>query len=74
MARFKKGGYQKVSDMHKDGVAYPKHGNIDVCLKWAVTGKCSSECSRKAAHKHYGIETNKNIHKYMDEVGCPKLA
>ena len=73
MARFKKGGYQKISDMHKEGVAYPKHGNIDVCLKWAVTGKCSSKCARKAAHKHYGIETNKNIHKYLDEVGCPKL-
>ena len=69
---FKAAGLSKISDMtSKTTEAVPKHGNKEVCLKWALTGQCSSKCARSGAHSNYTTETNKRIHEYMDACNVP---
>ena len=73
LKRFQKSGHSKISDItkgHEDQI--PKHGDNDVCLNWALKGKCSSKCARSKAHRDYPKAVNTKLHKFLDLCGVAK--
>ena len=53
----------------------PKYGQTPVCLSWCLKGKCTSDCPRANAHKHYGDALVKQIHEVLtvcQVVGAPR--
>ena len=73
LKRFQASGHSKISDItkgHEDQI--PKHGNSDVCLNWALKGKCSSKCARSQAHRDYPKTIVNQLHKFLDLCGVAK--
>ena len=73
LKRFQKSGHSKISDItkgHEDQI--PKHGDSDVCLNWALKGKCSSKCARSKAHRDYPKAIVTKLHKFLDLCGVAK--
>jgi hypothetical protein len=70
MRRFEGSPFQSVTAM-MDGhdAVIPKHSNKEICLVWALKGKCSSSCKRKAQHKAYPRSVVTQIHALMDACG-----
>ena len=50
-------------------VQVPKIAGKDICLVWALKGKCSRTCKRKAQHKSYPRDVIKDIHELLDTCG-----
>lgn len=72
MARYQDSGYDSISAMMKDkNCEIPKYANKNVCLVWALKGKCHSGCKRATNHKSYPSATNKAIHKLLTDCGVP---
>ena len=55
--------------MEGHNVEIPKHGGKEICLVWALKGKCSSTCKRKAMHKSYPRSVVTQIHALLDACG-----
>ena len=72
LKRFQDSGHATISALLAAGgedVKTPKHGGKEVCLTWALKGKCSATCKRKNMHIDYGNATNKKIHELLDQCG-----
>jgi hypothetical protein len=70
MRRFESSEFTTVSAMMKDrDVEIPKVAGKEVCLVWALKGKCSASCKRSAQHKSYPRATTTAIHELMDACG-----
>ena len=50
-------------------VEIPKISGKEICLVWALKGKCSKSCKRKAQHKSYPHSVITQIHGLMDTCG-----
>ena len=70
LRRFETSSFSSVTVM-MDGheVQVPKIAGKDVCLVWALKGKYSRTCKRKAQHKSYPRDVIKDIHKLLDTCG-----
>lgn len=72
LKRFKDSGHSTISSMIAaggDDIKTPKHSGKEVCLTWALKGRCNASCKRKNMHMDYGVTTNKKIHELMDQCG-----
>ena len=55
--------------MEGHDAAIPKLGGKEVCLVWALKGKCSGTCKRKAMHKSYPCSVVTQVHALLDTCG-----
>jgi hypothetical protein len=55
--------------MEGHDAAIPKLGGKEVCLVWALKGKCSGTCKRKAMHKSYPRSVVTQVHALLDTCG-----
>jgi hypothetical protein len=70
MRRFKDSSFQSVAVMMEGkDVTVPQVRNKDVCLVWALKGKCSASCKRKAQHTEYPRSVITSLHQLMDQCG-----
>ena len=70
MERFRDCPHNSISAMLEGhDVNVPKHNGEAVCLTWALKGRCSASCKRKAQHVRYSRSVNQAIHSLMDSCG-----
>jgi hypothetical protein len=70
MNRYKASGMNSITTMMGGrDLEFPKHNGSPVCMAWALKGSCSTNCKRSAQHMRYSQDTNKALHKFMDECG-----
>ena len=70
LRRFDTSSFSSVTAMMEGHeVAVPKVGGKDICLVWALKGKCSRTCKRKAQHKTYSRAVVQDIHALLDTCG-----
>ena len=68
--RFANSGHSTISAMvNGHNVTVPKHGGEPVCLTWALRGRCTTGCRRKATHVTYSQSINQKLHQLMDVCG-----
>ena len=68
--RFANSGHSSITAMtNGHEIDVPNHGGKPVCLTWALRGRCSTGCRRKANHVTYSQATNKKLHLLMDTCG-----
>ena len=69
--RFESGEWATISDMLKDKeFTMPQHNGADVCLSWALKGRCTMGCKRANQHKTYNSTTNKAINQLLTACGA----
>jgi hypothetical protein len=44
----------------------PKAGNHEMCLSWALQGKCHTNCPCKSNHRDIGINATSRLHNFLD--------
>ena len=70
MRRFEDSTFPSVSAMMEGHEAeIPKLGGKEICLVWALKGKCSRTCKRKAQHKSYPRTVITQVHALLDTCG-----
>ena len=70
--RFTSSDHTTISAMiGSNDVQVPKHKGSPVCLTWALRGRCTTGCRRKANHVTYSKGTNQKLHALMDACGVP---
>jgi len=70
LKRFRDSQYNTITDMVQgQDVTIPKHNGSEVCLSWALKGKCTSTCKRAGNHVSYGQDTNKQLHAMLTKCG-----
>jgi hypothetical protein len=70
MNRYKSSGMNSITTMMGGrDLEFPKHNGSAVCMAWALKGSCSTNCKRSSQHVRYGQDTNKALHKFMDDCG-----
>ena len=47
----------------------PKVNGQEICMAWAIKGRCSRSCRRVHQHTHYNRSINAKIHQIMDTCG-----
>ena len=69
-ARFQGSSFTSIKAMMEGHeVTIPKHGSDEVCLSWALKGRCNSHCDRKQQHLRYSRDTLREIHTLLDDCG-----
>ena len=70
MRRFENSTFPSITAlMEGHEVEIPKLGGKEICLVWALKGKCSRTCKRKGMHKIYPRSVVTQIHSLMDACG-----
>ena len=70
LQRFRDSPHSTISAMLEGhDVEVPTHNNDPVCLTWALKGRCSSSCKRKAQHVRYPRSVAQALHAMMDTCG-----
>ena len=68
--RFRDSEYSTITAlMQGHDCTVPKHGSEEVCLSWALKGRCHSMCQRKDQHQRYSRDTIRAIHTLLDDCG-----
>jgi hypothetical protein len=68
MSRYKGSGMNSITTMMGGcTLDFPKHNGNPVCMAWALKGACIINC--KCSHVRYSQDTNKALHKFMDDCG-----
>ena len=68
--RFRDSEYSTITAlMQGHDCTVPKHGSEEVCLSWALKGRCHSMCQRKDQHQRYSRDTIRAIHALLDDCG-----
>jgi hypothetical protein len=49
----------------------PKNGGKEMCLSWALQGKCRLGCPRKVNHKSLGADATNRLHDFLNL--CPGI-
>ena len=71
--RFKNSRFDKVSSMaqgHESSI--PKHNGKEVCLTWALKGRCSNKCQRKDSHVNYPTSVKQSLHQFLSDCGVDR--
>ena len=68
--RFRDSEFTSISAMMQGHqCTVPKHGSEEVCLSWALKGRCNSQCQRHSQHQRYSRDTIRGIHTLLDDCG-----
>jgi hypothetical protein len=70
MRRFEDSTFPSITAlMEGHDVAIPQLGGKEICLVWALKGKCSRTCKRKGMHKSYPRAVVTQVHALLDTCG-----
>jgi hypothetical protein len=70
MRRFEGSSFPSITAlMEGHDAEIPKLGDKEICLVWALKGKCSRTCKRKGMHKSYPRAVVTQIHTLLDTCG-----
>ncbi len=70
MRRFEGSSFPSITAlMEGHDAEIPKLGDKEICLVWALKGKCSRTCKRKGMHKSYPRAVVTQIHALLDTCG-----